>query len=229
MRVQKSCGFVVIVQVSEVNHTLSCVKHGGVLDSFTILPFHVWEKVFVAGLGEIAENKGVSPLHIVCCAIFADGVDLDFILLHFFQLHTGVVLTCFKSKIFEFSIFSLVINYKLWLDYVQRHLEKYDTACYSLINNFVGIPELLIFGLKGGVAGSFQMVLNMKWMAPLSCQIWILYWLTRMMLPDTFGSMALIFMSVDVAREDKSFPINHPEKARTSSKVNQWNWVRRFF
>ena len=46
----------------------------------------------------------------------------------------------------------------MWLDYVQRHLEKDDTTLYDLISNFVIIHGLLIVGLKGGVAGSFHVV-----------------------------------------------------------------------
>ena len=51
-----------------------------------------------------------------------------------------------------------MINHKLWLDYAQRHIEKDYTTCYAPINNFVIIYELLIVGLKGGVAGSFHVV-----------------------------------------------------------------------
>ena len=67
-------------------------------------------------------------------------------------------MTQFESKIFELSLFSLVIDHKLWLDYILRHIENYDTTCYTRISNFINIHELIIVGLKGGVAGSFHVV-----------------------------------------------------------------------
>ena len=51
-----------------------------------------------------------------------------------------------------------MINHKLWLDYVQHHLEKDDTVCYALISNFISIHKLIIVGMRGGVAASFHVI-----------------------------------------------------------------------
>ena len=106
----------------------------------------------------LIENEGVHPLYVIGLDVLEDGVDLDFLLLHCCQVRTNIVLTCFMNKIFKLSLFSSVINHDLWLNYVQHHLEKDDTTFYATISNFISIHELLIVGLKGGVAGSFHVV-----------------------------------------------------------------------
>ena len=141
-----------------VKHTLSCIEHGGVLDPFTCLTFHICKKFFADSLGDLNKNKSVNMLHIVGRAALVDGIDLDFILLDFSWVCRDVVLECFKSKVFDFSLFSLVIEHKLWLDYTQQLIEKDDTTCYAIISNFVSVPELIFVGMKGGVSGSFHMV-----------------------------------------------------------------------
>ena len=69
----------------------------------------------------------------------------------------------------------------------------------------------------------------MKWMVPLSCRIWIFYWLKIPRLTATFGFIALILMSADVESEEDLSPINHPEKAHTWLRFNQWNLFRIFY
>ena len=108
----------------------------------------------------LIENEGVHPLYVIGRDVLEDGVDLDFLLLHCCQVRTNIVLTCFMNKIFKLSLFSLVINHDLWLNYVQHHLEKDDTTFYAPISNFISIHELLIVGLKGGVAGSFHVIFD---------------------------------------------------------------------
>ena len=51
MCVPKSSLFVVPVQVCEVNHILSCIGHGGVLDPLTLLTFHICKKLFAVRIG----------------------------------------------------------------------------------------------------------------------------------------------------------------------------------
>ena len=87
-------------------------------------------------------------MHIIGRAILADGVNLGYIFLRFRQVRTDIVLACFKSKIFKFSIFILVIDHKLCIDYVQQHLEKMTPHSMPLISNFFSIYELLIVKLK---------------------------------------------------------------------------------
>ena len=134
------------------------IECGRDIDPFTLLAFQIREKVFTYILGEIIYNKGVHLLHVVGRAIFADGVDIDFILMSFCQVRMDVVLTCFKSKIFDVSMLNSAINHELWIDDVQLNLEKYDTTCYAPISNFISIHKLLIAGLKGCVACSFHVI-----------------------------------------------------------------------
>ena len=83
-----------------VNHNLCRFECGRVLDPFTLLSFHIYEKLFEESPGELIKNKGVHTIHIVGCAIFADGVNLDFILLRCSQVRTDIVLELFESKVF---------------------------------------------------------------------------------------------------------------------------------
>ena len=154
----KYSGFIVGIQVCEINHTVQYIERGRVIDTLIIFPFHICKKVFAAGLEEIIKNEGVHLMHVVGRAVLADNADLDFILLHCCQVRTDVFLTFFESKIFEFSLFRWVINHEMWLDYDQHDLEKDDIACYTPIINFISIHELLIVGLKIGVAGSFHVI-----------------------------------------------------------------------
>ena len=102
MCIQKSIGFVDRVQVSEFNHTLICIEQGRNLGILTLIPFHICKEIFASSLVNIIKNKRVHPLYIVglAAAILADGVDLEFFLLHCCQVGTEGVLSCFKSKIF---------------------------------------------------------------------------------------------------------------------------------
>ena len=113
---------------------------------------------FQTVLESSSKDKGVHLMHIIGRAILADGVNLGYIFLRFRQVRTDIVLACFNRKIFKFSIFILVIDHKLCIDYVQQHLEKMTPHSMPSISNSFSIHELLIVKLKLGVTSSFHVV-----------------------------------------------------------------------
>ena len=49
-----------------------------------------------------------------------------------------------------------MINRKLWLDHIQRHLEEDCVTCYAIISNFVSVYKTIVIGMKVGAASSFH-------------------------------------------------------------------------
>ena len=104
----------------------------------------------------------------------------------------------------------------MWLDYDQHDLEKDDIACYTPIINFISIHELLIVGLKIGVAGSFHVIFEDEADGVAELANLDIVLIDEAKVPRyIFVLMALILMSADMARYDNSHPINHPEKVCT--------------
>ena len=117
-------------------------------------------KVIVDSGEEVVKQEGLKPLFIEIHAVFAEGINLILILLHFGQERADIVTTQREWYILKLLFFLMMINDELRLHHGHRDLEENQTTNNITARNFVRIQTDVHLRLEGDVARPRDVVLE---------------------------------------------------------------------